>query len=140
MSIHESQGMQHVFSLAGPIFDTLEKGGFLAIDELDVFLHPLLLRAICDLFHSKKSNPHNAQLIFVSHNTSILDRELFRRDQVWFLDKNKYGESELFSLADFKDQGGAKVRNDANYEKRYLEGLYGGVAALRDLGETYGDR
>lgn len=140
MSSEESHGTQKFFELSGPIIDTLVKGKTLAVDELDLRLHPRLIRAICELFNSKELNPHNAQLIFVSHNTNTLDKELFRRDQFWFVEKNKYGASELFSLVEFKDpKSGKKVRNDASYEKSYLKGIYGAVPCVRDLEVKYGD-
>ena len=75
----ESAGTQKYFALCGPIYDSLQKGNILVIDELDSRLHPLLTRAIIELFNSKETNPNNAQLIFASHDTSFLDRRLFRR-------------------------------------------------------------
>ncbi len=137
----ESQGTKKFFELSGPIINTLVEGKVLAIDELDLRLHPRLIRAICELFNSKKLNPYNAQLIFISHNTNVLDKELLRRDQIWFVEKDKYGASELFSLVEFKDaESGKKVRNDASYEKSYLKGIYGAVPCVRDLEVKYGDR
>ncbi|MFH1856943.1 MAG: ATP-binding protein [Candidatus Omnitrophota bacterium] len=140
MNKEESYGTQKLFELSGPIIDALLKGKILAVDELDARLHPKLVRAVCELFNSKTHNPRGAQLVFVSHNTNILDKELLRRDQIWFTEKDKYGASELFSLVEFKDpKGGKKVRNDASYERSYLKGIYGAVPCARDLEVKYGD-
>lgn len=140
MGKEESRGTRKFFDLSGPIIDTLLKGKTLVVDELDTQLHPSLIRGICELFNSKKLNPRNAQLIFVSHNTNILDKELFRRDQIWFIEKDQFGASELFSLVEFKDkENGRKVRNDASYEKSYLKGVYGAIPCVRELEVKYGD-
>ena len=140
MNKDESQGTQKFFELSGPIIDTL-KGRVLVIDELDAQIHPKLARAICEVFNSKELNPNNAQLIFIAHNTNILDKDLLRRDQIWFVEKDQYGASELFSLVEFKDpQNGKKVRNDASYEKSYLNGIYGAVPHVRDFEVKHGDR
>ncbi len=129
----ESHGTLKYFELIGPVIDTLMRGKVLVIDELDSQLHSKLIQSICELFNSDK-NKNNAQLIFVSYNTSILDKELLRRDQIWFLEKDRFGSSELFSLAEFKDhKDGKKVRNDASYEKSYLKGIYGAVPRIRDF-------
>ena len=140
MGKEESHGTRKFFDLSGPIIDTLLKGKTLVVDELDTQLHPALIRGICELFNSKKLNPQNAQLIFVSHNTNILDKDLLRRDQIWFIEKDQFGASELFSLVEFKDkENGRKVRNDASYEKSYLKGIYGAVPCVRELEVKYGD-
>ena len=136
----ESRGTQKFFELCGPIIDTLADGKVLVVDELDSRLHPKLIKAICQLFNSSEMNRNNAQLIFVSHNTSVLDKDLFRRDQIWFTEKDQYGASELFSLVEFKDpKNGKKIRNDASYEKSYLSGIYGSVPHVRDFEVNYGN-
>jgi len=141
MGKDESHGTQKFFELSGPIIDTLANGKVLFVDELDARLHPNLVRAICELFNSREFNPRNAQLVFATHNTNILSRkELLRRDQIWFVEKNARGASELFSLVEFRDPKNDKmVRNDASYEKSYLNGIYGAVPLIRDLGVKYGD-
>jgi uncharacterized protein len=137
----QSHGTQKFFDLSGSIIDTLFEGKILFLDELDSRLHPFLIKAICELFNSKKLNKQNAQLIFVSHNTNVLDKDLLRRDQIWFVEKNKFGASELFSLVEFKDsEDGKKVRNDASYEKSYLKGIYSAVPCVKDFEGYYGDR
>ena len=125
----ESHGTQQLFALAGPIIDTLEKGKTLVIDEMDSRLHPQLLSLLVKLFHSLRYNRKNAQLIFVTQNSRLLSESLFRRDQIWFTSKNKFGESELFSLYEFKENG-EKIRKDEAFEKNYLLGKYGAVPQL----------
>lgn len=124
----ESDGSKKFFALIGPIIDALKNGLVLIIDEIDARLHPSLCDAIISLFNSKESNSNNAQLLFATHNTHIMNRKMLRRDQIYFVEKNKYGESELYSLLDYK-----KVRNDASYDKDYLLGKYGAVPYLGNL-------
>lgn len=123
----ESQGTKKFFALSGPIIDTLQKGKVLLVDELDARLHPLLTKYLIKLFNSKIENPLNAQLIFASHDTIFLDIKQFRRDQIWFLEKNKYGASDIYSLAEYK------VRNDAALEKQYIAGKYGATPFIRQI-------
>jgi hypothetical protein len=129
----ESEGTKKIFALSGPIIDTLLNGKVLFVDELDSRLHPKIIQYIIELFNSKEHNPNNAQLIFVSHNTNILNRRNFRRDQVWFVEKDEYGSSKLFSLIEYK------VRNTASFDKDYLEGKYGAVPVLEDIDLLNGD-
>ena len=98
-------------------------GDVLLIDELEARLHPLMTRYIVQLFNSNTTNPNNAQLIFATHDTNLLDRELFRRDQIWFTEKDKYGATDLYSLVEYKKG----VRNDASYEANYIAGRYGAI-------------
>jgi AAA15 family ATPase/GTPase len=132
----ESSGTQKFFALTGPILDTLDKGKVLFIDELEAKLHPFLVRIIVRLFNSKELNKKNAQLVFATHDTNLLTGELLRRDQIWFVDRDRIGASKLYSLTDFK-MGDKKVRNDANFEKQYLEGKYGGTPAIGDLQQLF---
>jgi len=92
----------------------------LVVDELDSNIHPRLVNEIVELFNSSKNNRHNAQLIFNTHNTTLLDSDLFRRDQIWFTEKDRFGAATLFSLADFKPE----VRKTENFEHNYLLGKY----------------
>ena len=94
----------------------------LVIDELDSRLHSNLTLKLVDFFH--KFNLRNAQLIFAVHDTSILNKDTFRRDQIWFVEKNQFGASELLSLADYKTD---KVRNKSAFDKNYIQGKYGAV-------------
>lgn len=94
------------------------------VDELNVKLHPLLLKFIIDLFYNNHSE---AQLIYTTHDTTLMDKKFFRRDQIWFVQKDEYGYSELLALSDFK------VRSDASFEKDYLAGVYGGIPFLKEF-------
>ena len=129
----ESEGTKKAFALAGPIIDTLKNGKILLIDELDSRLHPILTRKIVQMFNSQEQNPNNAQLIFATHDANLLDNKLFRRDQIWFTEKNHGEATELYSLIDFIDEKMKKPRNDASYGKDYLNGRYGAIPFLGDL-------
>ena len=119
---NESEGTKKLIYLLGPWFDTLNNGKVLLVDELDSRLHSSLVLKLVEFFH--KENTTNAQLIFAVHNTSILNYNVLRRDQIWFIDKNQFGCSELYSLADFKSE---KVRKKSAFDKNYLEGKYGAI-------------
>lgn len=121
----ESQGTQKLFALAGPLLEALRGPRLLVIDEFDARLHPILSRMIIQLFNSRASNPHHAQLVIATHDTSVLHKDMFRRDQIWFTEKDKGANSHLYSLAEFK------VRNDASFAKDYIQGLYGAVPFIR---------
>src|SRR6185295_16753804 len=101
-------------------------------DEIDARLHPILTCAIIQLFNRPETNPKHAQLIFTTHDTNLLGSELFRRDQIWFVEKSRRGESTLYSLVEYK------VRNDAAYEKNYIEGRYGAIPYLGSLSAAIG--
>jgi uncharacterized protein len=123
----ESAGTNRFFALTGPIIEVLENGYTLIVDELDSKLHPNLVNKLVELFNSKEVNKMNAQLIFNTHDTNLLNSGLFRRDQIWFTNKDKYGEAKLYSLADFKSE---EVRKSEPFEANYLLGKYGGVPFL----------
>lgn len=124
----ESQGTQKFFAMSAPILDTLKKGTLLIIDELDASLHPMLTKHLVKLFHNKNINKYNAQLIFATHDINLLKKSLFRRDQIWFADKNEYGATQLYSLAQYNN-----VRKDEDFGKLYLQGKYGAVPYLEDF-------
>jgi len=124
----ESDGTKKLFAFAGPWIDTLEKGYVLFIDELHDNLHPKLVRFLVELFHSDQSNPKNAQLIFTTHDTSILTQEVYRRDQIWFCEKGKQQASTLYPLTDFSPR-----KNRENLEMAYLSGRYGALPFVREL-------
>lgn len=124
---NESEGTKKIIDLSGPIFDTLLKGNVLIIDELDAKLHPLITMEIIKLFNSPKTNPNNAQLLFATHDTNLLSTEIFRRDQIWFTEKDSIEQTDLYSLDDFTFADGTKVRKDANLEKNYIAGRYGAI-------------
>jgi len=123
----ESQGTQRLFAFAGILGSILEKGKTIVIDEIETSLHPLLVRYMIEVFFSPKSNPHGAQIIFSTHNTAILDNELFRRDQIWFTDKGTDQSTALTCLSDFNP------RKKEAFEKGYLEGRYGAIPVLREF-------
>jgi AAA15 family ATPase/GTPase len=122
----ESQGTQKLFALAGPLLDIIKNGKTLVIDELDRSLHPLLVRRIINVFQDPKLNERGAQLIFSTHDTTLLDGELLRRDQIWLTEKRSDQSSELVPLTEFSPRKGEAL------EKGYLSGRYGGVPILRD--------
>jgi uncharacterized protein len=123
----ESEGTQKIFAIAGLIIDTLKNSKVLIIDEFDARLHPLISRAIVELFNFNETNPNHAQMIFMTHDTNMLSNKLFRRDQIWFTEKNRYGATDLYSLAEYK------VRNDASYESDYIKGKYGAIPYIGNL-------
>ncbi|OIN89246.1 MAG: abortive infection protein [Anaerolineae bacterium CG03_land_8_20_14_0_80_58_20] len=129
MDQNESHGTQKAFYLAGPIIDALSQGKVLIIDEIEARLHPLLTRELIGLFNSLETNPQRAQLIFTTHDTNLLSNKMFRRDQIWFLEKDNFNASHLYSLAEIKIESG-KVRNDAAFEDDYLKGRYGAIPFL----------
>ena len=128
----ESSGTKKMFSLYQTLLDALENGGVFFADELDIKLHPLLMRNILLTFTDKEKNPNNAQLIFTTHNTIYMDMDLLRRDEIWFVEKDN-GVSNLYSLDDITNEKGEKVRKDSNYEKHYLLGNYGAIPNLKNL-------
>lgn len=127
----ESEGTRKMFALSVPIINALRNGEIIVIDELENHLHPKLFEHIIKLFNSH-SNKNNAQLIFATHNLTCMNNECFRRDQIWFTEKNSLGESSLFSLADYKIND-KKIRNDASYSKDYMLGKYGGVPFIDEI-------
>ena len=135
----ESNGTRKMFHLFDFFMDALRNGMVLFIDELDAKLHPLLTRYIINLFHNSETNIGNGQLIYSTHDTVNLNKDTFRRDEIWFTEKNKDGVSELYALSDYilDDDGdkksGKKVRNDATYNKDYLTGRYGAIPVLEEF-------
>ncbi|HEC17600.1 MAG TPA: ATP-binding protein [Sedimenticola sp.] len=129
----ESDGTQKIFALAGPWLDTLEHGYVLIIDELHDNLHPLIVRFLVKMFHDPETNPRNAQLIFTTHDTSILDQEVFRRDQIWFCEKDESRSTMLIPLTDFRPR--KKVEN---LERGYLSGRYGALPYVRRIKTAMG--
>lgn len=118
----ESEGTKKLLYLLGPWYDVLQNGKVLIVDELDSRLHGQLTSRLIDFFH--KFNRSNAQLICAVHDISLLKKEIFRRDQIWFVEKNQFGVSELVSLGNFKTD---KVRNKSAFDKNYFEGKYGAI-------------
>jgi len=123
----ESSGTQIIFSLAGPVLDILQRGRLLIVDELDRSLHPLLVQQLVSMFNDPKLNRRGAQLIFTTHDVSLLDSRHLRRDQVWFTEKDADQVSHFFPLLEFSPRKGEAL------EKGYLGGRYGGVPILEPL-------
>jgi len=127
----ESHGTQKLFSFAGPWIDALANGYVLFIDELHDNLHPRLVQFLVQLFHNNETNPNNAQLVFTAHETSILNQEVFRRDQIWFCEKDEDQATTLYPLTDFSPRKGRE-----NLELAYLSGRYGALPYVRPLRKT----
>jgi AAA15 family ATPase/GTPase len=134
----ESKGTQKLFGLLGPWFDTLEEGKILIVDELDSRLHTKLTAELLKIFQSS-INTKNAQLIFASHDTNLLRNDLFRRDQIWFTEKDNTGSTDLYSLVEYKINQATSVRNDASFEKDYLIGKYGAIPYFGNIPEFLND-
>ena len=133
----ESNGTRKMFHLFDFFMDALKNGMVLFVDELDAKLHPLLTRYIINLFHNSDTNKGNGQLIYSTHDTVNLNKETFRRDEIWFAEKDKDGISEIYTLSDYiledDKNAGKKVRNDATYNKDYLTGRYGAIPVLEEF-------
>lgn len=127
----ESSGTLKMINIYSFLKDSLQKGLTLFVDELDAKLHPLLTRYIINLFNSE--NNSNAQLIFSTHDVTNLNKDIFRRDQIWFVEKKHDKSSNLFSLSEIKSDENTKIRNDASYNKDYLNGRYGAIPILSDF-------
>ena len=123
----ESDGSRVIFSLAGPWLYVLENGYTLIVDELHNSLHPHALKFLVRLFHNPQINSNNAQLIFTSHETSVMAKNFMHQDQIWMLEKEKAENSTLIPLSDYK------VRDVSTFQRSYLDGRYGGVPRIRAL-------
>lgn len=121
----ESEGTLTWFRLIGPALYALRNGQTLLCDELDASLHPRLSARLVELFQDPQTNPHGAQLIFTTHDTSLLNH--LNRDEVWLTEKSETGTTSLTALAEY---GGEKVRRSLNLEKAYLQGRFGAVPEL----------
>jgi len=123
----ESEGTKRMFSLIGHWIDVLQNGKILVIDELDTKLHHLLNVFLINLFNDPTQNKKNAQLIFTTHNINLLDQDIFRRDQIWFTEKDgDLGSSDLYSLVEYSP------RKDKDIQKGYLAGKYGALPFIKD--------
>ena len=129
----ESDGTKKMFSLFGYLESLMSSGRVIVIDELNAKLHPLLVRHLLTMFIDKTKNPNHAQLIFTCHDAWLMKARILRRDEIWFTEKDNCGLSNLYSLADFVDEDGYKIRKDADYEKNYLLGKYGAIPVLESL-------
>ena len=134
----ESSGTQKMFALYSLFKHSIEVGIPIFIDELDAKLHPLLMKYILNMFHSEETNKRGAQLIYTAHDDFTLNKDIFRRDQIWFVEKDINSVVNLYSLAEYK-LGDKKIRNDASYNKDYLSGKYGAIPILNSF-DISGDK
>lgn len=123
----ESSGTIKMFDVLPSILINLEVGGILCFDELDTKLHPLLFRRIVNMYKDKNINKNNAQIIYTSHSTVLLNSKELRRDEIYFVEKNNLGISTLYSLSEFRN-----IRIDSDYEKRYLTGEFGAIPFIEE--------
>lgn len=130
---NESSGTNKIFDLAGYIVLALKFGTMVVIDELDSKLHPILTQEIIKLFNNPETNPKNAQLIFTTHDTNLLGANLFRRDQIWFTEKDDFEATDMYSLLEFKDEEGNTIRKDRSFEKDYIRGRYGAIPYISNF-------
>ncbi len=121
----ESAGTTQLIHILGPIYETLRRGGILFIDEFGSKLHTNLSIRLIDFFH--KFNKKGAQIIFSGHDTNLLDKDIFRRDQIWFINKDQFGASELYSLSEFNAK---TVRNTSAFDKKYLQNEFGAADTI----------
>jgi len=128
----ESRGTQVFLTLLLPALEALSEGSLLVIDELDTSLHPDLSRAFLSLFHRKASNPHGAQLLFSTHDVTLLDSNVLEQDEIWLMDKDPDGASRLTPLTDFELQPPDQLRH-GDIEQAYRLGRFGGVPNSREF-------
>lgn len=144
MEERESEGTKKAIHFSGPIIYALLNGGVLIVDEIEAKIHPTITLSIIDLFLSPNLNPNNAQLIFASHDTNLLHYSHLRRDQINFVEKNKFQGTEVYSMSDIRYFNNDQIeRPDVDKEKRYLEGRYGAIPFLghfnQKIIEWYGE-
>ncbi len=128
----ESDGTQRMLALAEPFLETLKYGRILMVDELNQRLHPYLMRYLIELFNNPETNPNNAQLIFTTHAVSLLKDDIFRRDQIWFCERDKNQATTLFTLAEFEEGKGYE-----DFEAHYMTGRYGAVPFIGDTSTLF---
>ena len=128
----ESAGTNVLFALGAYIILVIENGGTIVFDELDNSLHPKVARFLISLFNNTTINKRNAQIIFSTHEAHLLDRDMFRSDQIWFADKNREGETEIYSAQDFKE-----IREDIPFDKWYLAGKFGALPDIKDIEDIF---
>lgn len=134
ISLKEESGVTlKIFALYPSVKEVLDKGATLFVDELNAGLHTMLVRNIILTFLSPEINTRNTQLIFTTHDIWQFSNDLLRRDEIWMVNKNNDGVSELYSLAEFKDEDGNKVRRDEVLSKKYMAGNYGAIPALKPM-------
>lgn len=133
LETEEASGTKKIFDFASIIYRSIKQGKTLIIDEMDALLHPKLTKKIIELFQSPDAH-QEAQLIFATHDTNLMDHTLLRRDQITFLEKSAQGDSEIFDLSDIKG-----VRAKDFFEKNYLKGNYGALPTLNNFEKLLSD-
>lgn len=123
----ESTGTRHLLLLLIPVLDAIRKGRTLVVDEITTTLHTKLSRELLSLFSNREENSKRAQFIFTTHDTNLLSRDVLRRDEVWFAERDRLGKTSIYPLSDFK------TRKTDNVEKGYLQGRFGAVPFLGNL-------
>jgi AAA15 family ATPase/GTPase len=137
---NESYGTRKLFQFAALLLESLDNGRPVFIDEFDSSLHPLILESILRLFNSPKTNTGNGQLVISCHAVHIMRKDLFRRDQIWFCEKDHHGATELYSLVEYVEPDTREsVRNDAAFNKNYLKGKYGGIPYINEINTQLAD-
>jgi AAA15 family ATPase/GTPase len=131
LDTEESEGTRKFFCLSAPFIDTLRKGKILFVDELESSLHPLLTSSLISLFNDPAYNKNGAQLIFATHDTNLLNQELFHKSQIWFTEKDSFSATHLTSLVEFKN-----IRPTDNIERNYIHGKYGAIPYLGSFSEA----
>ena len=126
-NLEESDGTRRFFELVGPWLLATMKGRALLVDELEASLHPYLVRELIRVLQDRKLSSKEAQLIFTTHDTTLLDPELFRRDQIWFTEKDEHGSTRLYSMLDYKPRKGEAM------QKGYLSGRYGALPIIKSF-------
>ena len=130
----ESSGTRILFILSYYLLEAFEKGRVMIIDEFEKSLHPQIVRILIQMFNNADINKNNAQLIFTTHNVSLLSNELFRRDQIWFTEKDDSGNTELYALSQIDG-----VRKDIPYDKWYMSGRFGATPEVQEPIIKYGN-
>lgn len=134
-SFEESDGTQKLFSVMPYVCSSLRNGSLLIVDELDAKLHPMVLRHIIMLFKNKEINKNGAQIIFTSHDVSIMKSSVLRTDEIWFACKKDDESSDIYSLSELRDENGNKISPNTAYDKQYLEGRYGADPVFKSMEE-----
>ncbi|MEZ0608856.1 ATP/GTP-binding protein [Fibrella sp. WM1] len=134
---NESEGTKKFIDILSNIVICLLDGYLAIVDELDAKMHPLLTSKIVNLFNDPETNPKGSQLIFATHDTNLLSYGQFRRDQIYFTEKDKYGVTSLYSLVDYKEEDGSTVRKDRSFEKDYIQGRYGAIPYIGDFSKLF---
>lgn len=134
----ESSGTNKLYDIAGVLSYALSNGNLVVIDELDAKLHPVLTAALVKLFNNPANKDSTAQLVFATHDTNLLN-QCFRRDQIYFTEKNRLHETDMYSLVEYREPDGSKVRKDRSFEKDYIAGRYGAIPFIGDFSKLTAD-